>query len=175
MKTIYLGGGCFWCTEAIYQHVQGVSEVIPGYMGGKVPNPSYETVSSGESGHAEVVKLSYDENVIGTRDILDIFFKTHDPTTLNKQGNDIGTQYRSIIFYTDEEQREESRKMIEKLKVLFPLDKSIVTEVVSASVFYPAESYHYNYYQNHRSAPYCQIIIDPKVEKLEREFKDKIR
>jgi peptide-methionine (S)-S-oxide reductase len=171
-KTLYLGGGCFWCTEAIFQELKGVLETVPGYMGGTVPQPSYEAVCEGTTGHAEVIKVYYDEQVISTGDILDIFFETHDPTTLNRQGNDVGSQYRSVIFYTDDTQREEIRKAVERAQRIYT--GNIVTEAVSATEFYPAEEYHYNYYQNNTTAPYCSIVISPKLEKLRKRFGDKV-
>ena len=174
MKTLYLGGGCFWCTEAVFQILQGVQEVIPGYMGGTVANPSYEEVSAGHTGHAEVIKVFYDETIINTHDILDIFFSSHDPTTPNRQGNDIGSQYRSVIFYTDEEDDEIARKMIAQLQSHLPSTQAIVTEVISATEFNPAEEYHYNYYRNHTDAPYCSIIINPKLEKLQKKYPHKL-
>lgn len=174
MRTIYLGGGCFWCTEAVFQTLRGVTEVVPGYLGGIEPNPSYESVSTGKTGHAEVVKVTYDESVIGTDDILDIFFATHDPTTLNRQGNDVGSQYRSIIFYTDEDQGEIARSTIARIQATLPADTAVVTEVAEATDFYPAEQYHYSYYRNNTDAPYCQVVIHPKLEKLQQHFAQKL-
>lgn len=177
MKTIYLGGGCFWCTEAVFQQLRGVSEVSPGYMGGTVAEPSYDQVSSGATGHAEVIKLSYDDAVITTDDILDVFFATHDPTTPNRQGADIGTQYRSVIFYTDEQMRDAAMRAIERAQAKFSQtggEKTVITHVTEASDFYPAEAYHHNFYEAHRDAPYCQVVIDPKIEKLQNTFNDKL-
>lgn len=189
MKTIYLGGGCFWCTEAVFKTLRGVQEVIPGYMGGTVPNPTYEAVCSDTTGHVEVVKVYYDETVITTDDILDIFFATHDPTTPNRQGNDVGSQYRSVIFYTHDQEpharggdREDGshdiqgsiQRSISRAQQSVGEDAPIVTEVVSATEFYPAEEYHYNYYAQHSDAPYCQIVISPKLEKLQKKFFDKL-
>ncbi|HEY0979949.1 MAG TPA: peptide-methionine (S)-S-oxide reductase MsrA [Candidatus Paceibacterota bacterium] len=186
MKTIYLGGGCFWCTEAVFKSLRGVQEVIPGYMGGTVPNPSYEAVCSGTTGHIEVIKVYYDETVISTDDILDIFFATHDPTTPNRQGNDVGSQYRSVIFYT-QDQEPHSRegevggdiqgsiqRSIGRAQAGLSGDAQIVTEVVTATEFYPAEEYHHNYYAQHSDVPYCQIVISPKLEKLQKKFSDKL-
>ncbi len=172
-KTIYLGGGCFWCTEAVFQELRGIKEVIPGYMGGILPEPSYEAVSTGTSGHVEVTKLYYDEQIISTEDILDIFFATHDPTVHDRQGADIGSQYRSVIFYTEEAQREIVRHVMDRLQK--EKDIQIVTEVQSATPFYPAEEYHHNYYRAHTNAPYCLVVISPKIEKLKKEYKDKIQ
>lgn len=171
-KTIYLGGGCFWCTEAVFKELRGVLEVIPGYMGGSTPQPSYEAVCSGTTGHAEVVKVYYDDHTISTADILDIFFSVHDPTTPNRQGGDIGSQYRSIIFYSDDTQREEVRLAVERAQKKYT--DNITTEVATAVEFYPAEEYHYNYYQNNPDAPYCAIVIEPKLEKLKKEFRGNI-
>ncbi len=175
MKTIYLGGGCFWCTEAVFKNLKGVTEVTPGYMGGTTKNPSYEEVSTGTSGHAEVIKVMYDEAVISTADILDVFFATHDPTTHNRQGADQGTQYRSIIFYTDPGMREEAGVALSRAQATLPEGKTVVTELVEQSEFYAAEDYHHNYYETHRDAPYCQVVIDPKVEKLTKKFSDMLR
>lgn len=185
MKTIYLGGGCFWCTEAVFRSLGGVHEVIPGYMGGTVPNPSYEAVCSGTTGHAEVVKVYYDETVISTDDILDIFFATHDPTSVNRQGNDVGTQYRSIIFYTGDQEpharggdledgshdiQGSIQSAISRAEVSRGDDMPIATEVAAATEFYPADESHHNYYALHTNAPYCQIVISPKLEKLQKLF-----
>jgi peptide-methionine (S)-S-oxide reductase len=174
MKTIYLGGGCFWCTEAIFQNLRGVHEVIPGYMGGTVQQPSYEQVCTGTTGHAEVVKVYYDEQEISTRDIVDIFFETHDPTTLNRQGNDSGSQYRSVIFYTEEDQREEAHHAARAKQMVLPEGLKIVTEIIAAQTFYAAEEYHYNYYQQHPSTPYCVVVINPKLEALKEKFSTKL-
>lgn len=173
MKTIYFGGGCFWCTEAVYQSVQGVLEVIPGYMGGDVQNPSYEAVCSGMTGHAEVAKVVYDDAIITTGELCDVFFQTHDPTSLNRQGNDVGPQYRSVIFYTEESHRDVAHEKIANLQRA--IGKPVLTEVISATAFYPAEKYHHNYYVLHRDAPYCQLIITPKIKSLREKFADKLR
>lgn len=175
MKTIYLGGGCFWCTEAVYQNLQGILEVIPGYMGGTIPNPSYEAVCSGTTGHAEVAKIVYDDAIITTKTLLDIFFLTHDPTTLNRQGNDIGPQYRSVIFYTEESQRDTAREKITEVQESLPEGKLVLTEILSAAEFYPAEQYHHNYYMTHKNAPYCEMIIEPKLEKLQEKYVNRMR
>ncbi|MEI6480315.1 MAG: peptide-methionine (S)-S-oxide reductase MsrA [bacterium] len=175
LTTVYLGGGCFWCTEAIFRSLKGVSSVESGYMGGNIPNPTYEKVSSGTTGHAEVVKIKYNEEEISTPDILEIFFDVHDPATLNRQGSDVGTQYRSVIFYTEEIQKFEAELIIKKLNKLFESsDKKVVTELVPVSEFYPAEEYHKEYYKNNSSAPYCQLVISPKLEKLQKQFGDKL-
>ena len=162
MKAV-VGGGCFWCIEAIFQRVKGVKKVISGYSGGKRPNPTYEQVCTGVSGHAEVVEIEFDENIISYEEILDIFFDIHDPTQLNRQGNDVGTQYRSVIFYLDENQKEIALKKIEELK---KKGINVVTEVSPLEKFYPAEDYHQNYYNQNLQNPYCHYIITPKVEKF---------
>jgi peptide-methionine (S)-S-oxide reductase len=165
-----LAGGCFWCTEAIFKRLNGVKSVLPGYAGGSVENPSYEEVCNGTTGHAESIQIEFDPLLIPFEKILDIFWHTHNPTTLNRQGNDIGTQYRSIIFYHDEKQKEiaeKSKKEVEKEKLY---KDSIVTEIVPFTNFYVAENYHKDYYDNNREAGYCSVIIDPKVHKLLREY-----
>lgn len=175
MNIIYLAGGCFWCTEAVFQSLKGVLSVTPGYIGGVKVNPTYEEICSGTTGHAEAIKVEYDETVIFIKDILDIFFASHDPTTLNRQGDDVGTQYRSAIFYTKEDQKRESVETIEDLNKALYKEKKIVTEVVPATIFYPAESYHKEYYLKNTNAPYCQLIISPKLGKLQKDFGDKLR
>ncbi len=172
MQTIYLAGGCFWCTEAVFKSLRGVSEVIPGYIGGTVVNPSYEQICTGETGHAEAVKVVYDERVLSLTDLLEIFFATHNPTTLNRQGNDVGTQYRSAIFFTNSQQEIASHEAFKEAQKKFS-DK-IVTEVVRATAFYPAEEYHRDYYFAHSNQPYCMLVIDPKLEKLQKDFGDKL-
>ncbi len=166
-KTISLGGGCFWCIEAVYERVAGVYNVRSGYQGGHVQNPSYQEVCSGTSGHAEVVQLTYDPEILSTDDILAVFWEAHDPTQLNRQGADVGTQYRSIIFYYDEEQRESISQSLQKLRESGKFSKPIVTEVQKAPVFYAAESHHQDYYENNKSAPYCRFVISPKLKKLD--------
>lgn len=164
------GGGCFWCTEALFKSLKGVLAVTPGYSGGKSDDPSYEEVSSGNSGHAEAVKIEYDSKVITFEDLLSVFFNTHDPTTLNRQGADIGTQYRSVIFYTSPKQKETAEKLITELETARAYDKPIVTKVEPFDKFFGAEDYHKNYYENHKDAPYCEIVIAPKLEKLNKKF-----
>lgn len=154
-------GGCFWCTEAVFQRVKGVLKVTPGYSGGHISNPTYEQVTSGDTGHAEAIQIEFDPDVVNYEYLLKIHFKTHDPTTLNQQGNDIGTQYRSIVFYHNENQLEVIKKVLKTLTY----EKPIVTEVKEFVKFYEAEDYHKNYYNEHKSQPYCQIIIKPKLEK----------
>lgn len=175
MKTIYLGGGCFWCMEAVYKELRGVLEVLPGYMGGTVAEPSYEAVSTGATGHAEVVKITYDDSVITTDEILDVFFAVHDPTTSNRQGADIGTQYRSVLFYADEIMRERVIEAIARVQETLSEGKLVTTHISEAMDFYPAEEYHHNYYELHRDAPFCQVVIDPKIEKLHKNFTDKLK
>ncbi|HVM76850.1 MAG TPA: peptide-methionine (S)-S-oxide reductase MsrA [Candidatus Paceibacterota bacterium] len=171
------GGGCFWCTEAVFSELRGVISVMPGYAGGTVKNPSYEQVCTGSTGHAEVIRIEFDPAQISFHDLLTVFFATHDPTTLNRQGNDVGTQYRSAVFYTNAAQKTEALKFIKELAASDPGGKPIVTEVtpLSPDAFYPAEDYHRNYFKNNRSAPYCQVIIEPKVEKLQEKFAELLK
>lgn len=164
MEKIVLGGGCFWCIEAIFKGITGVISVISGYAGGQDPNPNYESVCSGLTGHAEVVMVSFDPNISSLESILEVFWKAHDPTTLNRQGNDVGTQYRSAIYYYNDSQKKVIEKSIDSVKDNF--SNPIVTEVSSITEFYPAEKYHQNYYENNPHAPYCSIIIQPKLKKL---------
>ena len=163
-----LAGGCFWCLEGVYLEARGISKVVSGYMGGQIENPTYEAVCSGRTGHAEVVQLTFDPTVIAFRDVLDVFFAIHDPTTLNRQGNDAGTQYRSAIFYHSEEQRQTAREVIAEAAADF--DAPIVTEVTEAVAFYPAEDYHQNYYATHSFQPYCMFVVSPKVKKFRAKF-----
>lgn len=165
-----LANGCFWCTEAVFLKLKGVISVKPGYTGGKVDNPNYEQVSSGNTGHAEAIKIEFDPTVISFDDLLAVFFHTHDPTTLNRQGNDIGTQYRSAIFYTDEIQKEKAENLIKELNESKAYDKPVVTEVTKFEKFFEAEDYHVNYYENHSQESYCQLVIAPKLDKLEKRF-----
>jgi peptide-methionine (S)-S-oxide reductase len=165
------GGGCFWCTEAVFTELRGVISVMPGYSGGAVPNPTYEQVCTGTTGHAEATRIEFDPAQISYHDLLTVFFATHDPTTLNRQGNDVGTQYRSAIFYTTPEQKDEAEKFIADLEAADPGGKPIVTEVIPFDgAFYEAEDYHRQYFKNHPNAGYCQLIIEPKVEKLQKQF-----
>lgn len=166
-KIAVFGGGCFWCTEAVYGELKGVISVMPGYAGGTTANPTYEQVSSGNTGHAEAIRIEYDPAQISYNDLLTVFFATHDPTTLNRQGGDIGTQYRSIILYTDETQKNEAEAFIEKLNSSGP---KAVTELKPLESFYEAEDYHRQYYLKNSSAPYCQLVINPKLEKLKEKF-----
>ena len=162
--------GCFWCTEAVFVSLKGVHSVVSGYTGGKVVNPTYEHVSDGNTGHVEAIRIEYDPTVISYDDLLAVFFNTHDPTTLNRQGNDVGTQYRSAIFYATDEQRLKAETLIKELNDTKAYDKPVVTEVKKLETFYPAENYHQGYYRNHKDQPYCQIVIAPKLEKLEKRF-----
>jgi peptide-methionine (S)-S-oxide reductase len=171
-ETATFGAGCFWCVEAVFSRVKGVSEVKSGYSGGNVKNPTYKEVCSGNTGHAEVCQLSYDPGKIGYLELLEIFWKTHDPTTLNRQGNDIGTQYRSVIFYHNDNQRKKAEEMKSRLNKEGIWPNPIVTEIRAFEVFYPAEDYHDDYYENNPSQPYCSFVITPKIEKFEKTFKD---
>ncbi len=170
MAKAVFGGGCFWCLDAIFRNVKGVKNLTCGYAGGRRPNPTYEQVCTGVTGHAEVVEIDYDENVISYDDLLEIFFNIHDPTQLNRQGNDIGTQYRSIILYLDENQKQKALKKIEELK---NKGINVVTEVKPLEIFYPAEDYHQNYFYNNPQNPYCSYVIAPKLKKFFEKF-DKI-
>ncbi|MDP6051095.1 MAG: peptide-methionine (S)-S-oxide reductase MsrA [Candidatus Latescibacteria bacterium] len=171
-ETATLGGGCFWCLEAIYQNVKGVSLVVSGYAGGSVDNPRYQAVCSGTTGHAEVMQITFDPDVISYDNILYIFWRMHDPTTSNRQGADVGTQYRSIIFYHDETQQEISEHSRKQADASDLWDSAIVTEVVPLTRFYPAEDYHQNYYRNNPRQPYCTMVIDPKLDKFKKSFQD---
>lgn len=168
METAILAGGCFWCTEAIYKNLKGIISVEPGYSGGNKENPTYEEVSSGTTGHAETIKIEFDPKIISFKDILFIFMKTHDPTTLNRQGADVGTQYRSVIFYMNNEQKNTAIEVLKELENEFK-DK-IVTEITEYKSFYQSEDYHKNYYEKHKDALYCKLVIDPKLAKLKKEF-----
>ncbi len=167
------GSGCFWCTEAVFQNVKGVIKSVSGYMGGQVKNPTYEQVCTGNTGHAEVIEVEFDPQVISFKELLLIFFKTHNPTTLNRQGNDTGTQYRSVIFFEDEGQKAEAEAMIKQLEAEGIYDDKIVTQVVPAETFYKAEAYHQDYFNNNSSQPYCAFVIQPKLNKFIKEFKGK--
>jgi peptide-methionine (S)-S-oxide reductase len=170
-----LGGGCFWCTEAVYNRVKGVAKAVPGYSGGHTKDPTYEQVCAGKTGHAEVVQVTFDPRVISYREILEIFFATHDPTTLNRQGADVGTQYRSVILYHDEDQRRIAEALIAELEEDNVYSSPIITEVKPFEVFYEAEEYHHNYYERHKRQPYCNIVIAPKIGKLLKTYQDKLK
>ncbi len=170
-----LGGGCFWCLEAVYDRMEGVLSVESGYMGGHLPNPSYTAVCSGTTGHVEVVRVTFDPGVVGFREILEVFFSIHDPTTLDRQGNDVGTQYRSVIFYHNEEQRATALAMIRELTAEQVFRDPVVTAVEPAAQFYVAEDYHQEYFQNHPNQPYCAYIVAPKVKKFREKFASRLR
>lgn len=170
IDTIVLGAGCFWCVEAIFQQVEGVVEVVPGYCNGVSKNPTYEEVCSGSSGHAEVARILYDSSIVSFKYLLEVFWQTHDPTTLNRQGNDVGTQYRSAIFCLNASQYDIANNYKSKLEKENIWNSPIVTEVEMLDVFYPAEDYHHNYYNNNKSQGYCKYIIQPKLEKFKKVF-----
>ncbi|QNN40884.1 peptide-methionine (S)-S-oxide reductase MsrA [Pedobacter roseus] len=175
MQTATFGGGCFWCTEAVFQTLNGVSQVTSGYMGGELKHPTYMEICNGDTGHAEVVQISFDEDIISFEELLLVFFKTHNATTLNRQGNDIGTQYRSVIFYENEDQHQKAKKIVDELTRDQVFDKPIVTEITAAKEFYEAEDYHQNYFNNNQGKPYCAFVIQPKLNKFAKDFKNKIR
>jgi peptide-methionine (S)-S-oxide reductase len=170
-----LGSGCFWCIEAIYQDIKGVEKVKSGYSGGHVENPTYKQVTSGSTGHAEVIQFFYDPNHVSFAEVLEIFWSTHDPTTLNRQGADVGPQYRSAVFYHSEAQREEAQRYKEKLNEAKVFPRPIVTEITPFQNFFVAEDYHQNYFKDNGMQPYCQVVIRPKVEKFKQVFADKLR
>ncbi|MDW7692941.1 peptide-methionine (S)-S-oxide reductase MsrA [Flammeovirgaceae bacterium SG7u.111] len=170
-----LGGGCFWCLEAVYEKTDGVVSVISGYTGGKLKNPTYNEICTGKTGHAEVVQVAFDPKVISYEEVLDIFWKIHDPTTLNKQGNDVGTQYRSAIFYHNQGQKVAAEKAVKEVGESGLWSDPIVTQVTALDVFYKAEDYHQEYYQNNPNQPYCIYVVKPKVEKFEKLFKEKVK
>lgn len=173
--TAIFGGGCFWCLEAVFQRVPGVKSVESGYMGGKVDNPTYKQVCSGATGHVEVVRVTFDPAEVSYADLLGVFFAVHDPTTLNRQGNDVGTQYRSVIFYNSEEQRSQAEKAIKQLEAEHEFPNPIVTAVEPAGSFFVAEGYHQNYYNENSEQPYCRFIISPKLEKFRHAFAEKMK
>lgn len=175
LETATLGGGCFWCTEAVFLEMKGVEKVVPGYSGGHVKNPAYREVTTGRTGHAEVVQITFDPKTTSFSEILEVFFMTHDPTTLNRQGNDVGTQYRSAIFYHNEEQKKIAEKVIALIEEDKVYDDPIVTEVTPFKAFYLAEDYHHNYFERNRNQPYCQFVVAPKVEKFRKIFKEKLK
>ena len=175
LDTATFASGCFWCVEAVFQELKGVQSVVSGYTGGSVANPSYEEVCSGSTGHAEACQIAYDPKIISYPELLEVFWKTHDPTTLNRQGNDSGTQYRSAIFYHTEEQKKLAEHYKRELDSSGAFDAPIVTEIVPFTKFYKAENYHQNYFNEHGAKPYCIFIIKPKVEKFKKVFKDKLK
>jgi peptide-methionine (S)-S-oxide reductase len=166
------GGGCFWCTEAVFKMLKGVGNVEPGYAGGTTKNPTYEEVSTGLTGHAEVIRVEYDPHIIQYRDLMTIFFASHDPTTLNRQGDDVGTQYRSVIFYSNAEQQKQANAFISELNGSGAEGEKIVTQVSRLKEFYSAESYHKDYFTNHQENAYCQLVINPKLEKVQKKFEE---
>lgn len=175
LDTATFGAGCFWCVEAVFQRVKGVEHVVSGYTGGHVKNPTYQQVSTGNTGHAEVAQITFDPSVISYSDLLEIFWETHDPTTLNRQGNDVGTQYRSAVFYHNQAQKQEAERIKAKLNASGKWKDSIVTEISPLGEFYKAENYHQNYYNQNSYQPYCQFMISPKLQKFEKKFSDKAK
>ena len=170
-----LGGGCFWCLEAVFEQLRGVERVVSGYAGGKVANPTYRHVCTGDTGHAEVVQVTYDPAALSYDDVLDVFFATHDPTTRNRQGADVGTQYRSAIFYHSPQQKEAAERKIAALNAAHIWDAPLVTEVVPLEAFYPAEGYHQGYFRANPGQPYCQAVVGPKVAKFRKQFADRLK
>ncbi len=170
-----LAGGCFWCLEAVYEELKGVEKVESGYSGGSVPDPIYEQVCMGTTGHAEVVQLTFDPDVVSFREILRVFFTIHDPTTLNRQGADVGTQYRSAVFYHDEDQKRAAQEVISEVEAKGIWNGDIVTEITPFEKFYPAEGYHQEYFRNNQRQPYCQVVIAPKVAKFRKEYLEKLK
>jgi len=174
-ETITLGGGCFWCVEAVFDDLQGVDDVVSGYMGGKTANPSYEDICTGATGHAEVVQVKFDPAVISLRDILEVFFAVHNPTTLNRQGNDVGTQYRSAIFHHTPQQKQVAKEVIDSVGNGKVWDAPIVTEVVPAVTFYPAEDYHQEFFRRNPHQGYCMAVVSPKVSKFRQKFAARLK
>ena len=174
-QSAVFGGGCFWCTEAVFERLAGVDSVLSGYCGGHLANPTYQKICTGATGHAEVVKIDFDPAQISFRDLLTVFFATHDPTTLNQQGNDVGTQYRSVILYANEEQKQEAEAVIRELSASGQFNQPIVTEVKPLETFYEAETYHRQYYRRNENQPYCQFVISPKVGKLQQRFRELLK
>jgi peptide-methionine (S)-S-oxide reductase len=170
-----LAGGCFWCLEAVFEQLKGVKKVESGYSGGQVPNPSYEAVCTGTTGHAEVTQVTFDPDVISFRDLLGVFFSIHDPTTPDRQGGDVGTQYRSAVFYHDDEQRRDAEDLVRELEAEHVFDDSIVTRIEPLEAFYPAEEYHREYYRRNPNQPYCRAVIAPKVAKLRSKYLEKLK
>ena len=169
-EVIVLGGGCFWCTEAVFKMMRGVTSVLPGYAGGNKENPTYREVCDGTTGHAEVVQIEYDPNVVTVRNILTVFFGRHDPTTLNRQGADVGTQYRSVVFYTTDAQRDDAVAMVREINESSTQGNSVKTEVLPLPKFYVAEDYHQDYFAQNKEVPYCELVINPKLQKVQKEY-----
>jgi len=175
LDSVTLGGGCFWCVEAVFQRLDGVEKVMSGYSGGKIENPTYKQITTGTTGHAEVIRIFYNPEIIGFEELLEVFWMTHDPTTLNRQGADVGTQYRSVIFYHNESQQEIAERYKKQLNDAETFDSPIVTEISPMINFYEAEDYHQNYYNENGNQPYCSFVITPKIQKLEKLFKHKLK
>jgi len=175
LETATFAGGCFWCTEAIFEQLKGVTSVVSGYSGGDIKNPSYREVVSGRTGHAEAIQITYNPKVISYIELLDVFFLTHDPTTLNRQGYDVGTQYRSVVFYHNKSQKDDAKAMIKALTEAKVFKHKIVTEVISFANFYSAEAYHQDYYDNNKSQPYCENVINPKLVKFFKKYTSKLK
>ncbi|MCA9155417.1 MAG: peptide-methionine (S)-S-oxide reductase MsrA [Planctomycetales bacterium] len=169
------GSGCFWCTEGVFQQLRGVHSAVSGYSGGQVENPTYQQVCTGTTGHAEVVQVTYDPNHVSFAELLEVFWKTHDPTTLNRQGNDVGTQYRSVVFYHDEVQRDEAERYKQQLDDSRAFGSPIVTQIVPFERFFRAEEYHQNYYEQNPQQPYCQAVVGPKIDKFKKSFSDRLK
>lgn len=174
LNTAIFAGGCFWCTEAVFENIKGVKRVVSGYTGGFIKNPAYREVCNGTTGHAEGIMIKFDESEVDYETLLELFFATHDPTTLNRQGNDVGTQYRSEIFYTTEEQKMLAEKFIDLLEKEKVFDNRIVTKITAFDIFYEAEDYHQDYYKHNKEQPYCQVMISPKLKKINTYYKDKL-
>ncbi len=170
-----LGGGCFWCLEAIFNELRGVEKVVSGYSGGSVPDPSYREVCAGTTGHAEAVQITFDPGIISFKELLEVFFTIHDPTTLNRQGADVGTQYRSVIFYHTPEQKEIAKEVIAKIEAAKIWDAPVVTEITQFKAFYPAENYHQEYFLHNPDQPYCRVVIEPKVAKFRKQFLTRLK
>jgi len=175
LKTAIFAGGCFWCTEAVFNRIEGVKQVTSGFTGGFIKNPAYREVCEGRTGHAEATKIIFEQDKVSYKSLLEIFFATHDPTTLNRQGNDVGTHYRSAIFYTNEQQKKDAETFIALQEKEHVFDNPIITEIAEFKEFYDAENNHQDYYENNKQQGYCQIIINPKLKKLEKHYKDKLK
>lgn len=175
LQTAVLGGGCFWCLEAVFDNLQGVKSVESGYMGGRLPRPAYRQVCEGNTGHAEIVRITFDADEISFPELLDVFFTIHDPTTLNRQGNDVGTQYRSVIFYMSDEQRRDAEKAIAALTAARTYSEPILTAIEPAGEFFMAEDYHQEYFANNSYQPYCQFVVAPKVKKFQQKFAERVK
>ncbi|HYB45342.1 MAG TPA: peptide-methionine (S)-S-oxide reductase MsrA [Nitrososphaerales archaeon] len=174
-ETATLGSGCFWCSEAVFSELEGVLKVEPGFSGGSVPNPTYEQVCTDKTGHAEVAQVTFDPDVVSFRELLEVFFSTHDPTSLNRQGSDVGKQYRSVIFYGDDAQRKAAEEIVKEMTDDRVFKKPIVTEIVPLEAFYPAEDYHREYFRRNPGQPYCRVVIAPKLEKFRAHYRDKLK